>query len=109
MVSFPATSLSKSANIELFEVQWDKLEATEKQTEKTYMPGIIASYYQGILQQIRSEVDLINSLFQHQGIKGEGNEAILRELIPGAISSILASKPPLTSPFFHCATRPLIR
>ena len=45
------------------------------------MPGIITRYYQGILQQIRSEVDLINTLFQHQGIKGEGNEAILRDLV----------------------------
>ena len=45
------------------------------------MPDIISSYYQGILQQVRSEVDLINSLFKHQGIKGEGNEAALRELL----------------------------
>lgn len=45
------------------------------------MPSIIARYYQGILQQVRSEVDLINTLFQHQGIKGEGNETILRDLV----------------------------
>src|SRR2546421_11142416 len=45
------------------------------------MPGIISNYYQGILQQVRSEVDLINSLFKHQGIKGEGNETILRDLL----------------------------
>jgi hypothetical protein len=38
-------------------------------------------YYRGITQQLRSEVDFINSLFHHQGVKGEGNEAVLRDLI----------------------------
>lgn len=45
------------------------------------MSGVLQQYYQGITQQLRSEVDFINSLFEHQGIKGEGNEAILRELL----------------------------
>lgn len=38
-------------------------------------------YYQGITQQLRGEVDFINSIFEHQGVKGEGNETILRDLI----------------------------
>lgn len=45
------------------------------------MRNIFRQYYQGITQQIRSEVDFINSLFEHQGLKGEGNEAALRELL----------------------------
>src|SRR6266852_3018057 len=45
------------------------------------MPDIISQYYQGIVQQLRSEVDSINSLFQHQGVKGSGNESVLRELL----------------------------
>lgn len=45
------------------------------------MPDIISQYYQGIVQQLRSEVDNINNLFHHQGVKGEGNETILRELL----------------------------
>ncbi len=45
------------------------------------MPSIIARYYQGILQQVRSEVDLIKTLFLHQGVKGEGNETVLRDLL----------------------------
>lgn len=45
------------------------------------MSTILKQYYQGITQQLRSEVDFINSLFEHQGLKGEGNEAVLRELL----------------------------
>ena len=45
------------------------------------MPDIISQYYQGIVQQLRSEVDSINSLFQHQGVKGGGNESVLRDLL----------------------------
>jgi hypothetical protein len=43
--------------------------------------SIISKYYQGIYNQIQSEVEFINDLILHQGIKGEGNEAIIRELI----------------------------
>jgi hypothetical protein len=42
---------------------------------------ILHQYYRGITQQLRSEVDFINILFHHQGVKDEGNEAVLRELI----------------------------
>lgn len=45
------------------------------------MTDIISQYYQGIVQQLRSEVDSINSLFQHQGVKGSGNENVLRNLL----------------------------
>lgn len=45
------------------------------------MTNILQQYYQGITQQLRSEVDFINSLFEHQGVKGEGNETVLRDLI----------------------------
>lgn len=38
-------------------------------------------YYRGIVQQLRAEVDSINSLFKHQGIKGDGNETALRDLL----------------------------
>ncbi len=43
--------------------------------------NIIEQYYQGISQQLHAEVNFINTLFHHQGIKGEGNEAVLRELL----------------------------
>jgi hypothetical protein len=43
--------------------------------------NILRQYYQGITQQLRSEVDFINSLFEHQGVKGEGNENVLRDLL----------------------------
>jgi hypothetical protein len=42
---------------------------------------MLDKYYQGILGRIRAEVDAINSLFAHQGLKGEGNENVLRELL----------------------------
>lgn len=45
------------------------------------MSNILRQYYQGITQQLRSEVDFINSLFEHQGVKGEGNETVLRDLV----------------------------
>jgi hypothetical protein len=45
------------------------------------MTNILEQYYRGITQQLRAEVDFINSIFQHQGLKGEGNEGILRELL----------------------------
>lgn len=45
------------------------------------MNNVLNQYYQGITQQLRSEVDFINSLFEHQGVKGAGNENALRNLI----------------------------
>jgi hypothetical protein len=45
------------------------------------MSNILAQYYRGITHQLRSEVDFINTLFQHQGVKGEGNETVLRDLL----------------------------
>jgi uncharacterized protein DUF6602 len=38
-------------------------------------------YYHGVVQQLRAEVDFINDIFDHQGVKGEGNETIIRDLI----------------------------
>jgi len=43
--------------------------------------SLIEQYYQGIAQQLHAEVTFINTLFQHQGVKGTGNEAVLRELL----------------------------
>ncbi len=45
------------------------------------MDNIIEQYYRGISQQLQAEVNFINNLFQHQGVKGEGNESVLRELL----------------------------
>src|SRR2546429_5894837 len=45
------------------------------------MASIIEQYYRGITQQLRSEVNFINSLSKHQGVKGSGNEEILRDLL----------------------------
>jgi len=45
------------------------------------LTNFLVQYYQGIAQRLRSEVDIINELLDHQGLKGEGNEAILRDLI----------------------------
>ena len=52
------------------------------------MTDLLHSYYQGITQQIRAEVDFINILFglgdkheRKEAIKGEGNETVLRDLI----------------------------
>lgn len=41
----------------------------------------ILHYYDGILQRMRAEVDFINAQFQHQGLKGEGNEEALRKVL----------------------------
>ncbi len=43
--------------------------------------NIIEQYYRGISQQLHAEVNFINTLFRHQGLKGEGNEQVLRELL----------------------------
>src|SRR4051812_19681461 len=43
--------------------------------------NILSQYYRGINQQLRSEVDFINSIFLHQGEKGSGNESAMRELV----------------------------
>lgn len=43
--------------------------------------AIIEKYYKGIYRQIQSEVEFINDLFIHQGLKGEGNETLIRELL----------------------------
>jgi hypothetical protein len=45
------------------------------------MSHLLQKYYRGITEQLRSEVDFINSLFQHRGLQGEGNEVVLRDLI----------------------------
>ena len=45
------------------------------------MSNILTTYYHGIAQQLRAEVDFINTLFQHQGVKGAGNEGVLRDLL----------------------------
>ena len=43
--------------------------------------NLLEKYYHGITQQIRGEVDFINSIFDHSGVKGDGNEKILRDLL----------------------------
>lgn len=45
------------------------------------MSNILETYYRGIAQQLRAEVDFINTIFTHQGVKGDGNESILRNLL----------------------------
>ena len=46
------------------------------------MSDFLMKYYEGITQQLRTEVELINSLITtHQGLKGTGNENALRELL----------------------------
>lgn len=42
---------------------------------------ILSQYYKGILGQLNSEVQLINRLFKHNGLKGDGNETAIRDLI----------------------------
>lgn len=44
------------------------------------MPEILLRYYEGIMNSLRGDAT-INGLFEHQGLKGNGNEAILRELL----------------------------
>lgn len=43
--------------------------------------NIILRYYEGILRQLRAEVDDVNALFHHQGVKGAGNEDAQRDLV----------------------------
>ena len=45
------------------------------------MSNFLSQYYRGITTQLRAEVDSIHSLFEHQGVKGEGNETALRNLL----------------------------
>ena len=42
---------------------------------------ILSKYYEGILSQLHGEVDFVNEIFQHQGLKGEGNESAIRNLL----------------------------
>lgn len=42
---------------------------------------ILENYYKGIYDRVQTEVNSINSLFLHQGVKGEGNENVLRNLL----------------------------
>ncbi|MEL0652161.1 DUF6602 domain-containing protein [Algibacter sp. TI.3.09] len=42
---------------------------------------VLSQYYKGILGQLNSEVQLINRLFKHNGMKGDGNESAIRDLI----------------------------
>lgn len=43
--------------------------------------NILETYYQGIFSQLEGEVDFINEIITHPGLKGEGNEAAIRNLI----------------------------
>lgn len=45
------------------------------------MSKILTKYYEGILSQLRGEVDFVNEVFTHEGLKGEGNETAIRDLI----------------------------
>ncbi len=45
------------------------------------MNNILDAYYNGIMLQLQSEVKFINSLFNHQGLKGLGNETIIKDLL----------------------------
>ncbi|MCK8087959.1 DUF6602 domain-containing protein [Vibrio sp. 1CM8B] len=45
------------------------------------MDKLLSPYYQAIAQKIDAEVSDINDLFEHQGVKGEGNENVLVELL----------------------------
>src|SRR5262245_38744602 len=45
------------------------------------MDSVLKAYYRGIAARIRGEVDFINALFRHAGVKGEGNESVLRDLL----------------------------
>lgn len=42
---------------------------------------ILLRYYKGILGQLSSEVQIINKIFEHNGLKGYGNEAVLSNLL----------------------------
>jgi len=39
------------------------------------------NYYQAIMARVESEVHTINGLFEHQGVKGGGNESVLIDLL----------------------------
>jgi hypothetical protein len=43
--------------------------------------NFLEQYYRGITQRLRAEVDFINALFRHPGVKGEGNEKVLRDFL----------------------------
>ena len=43
--------------------------------------SILSEYYKGILGQLKSEVQLMNNIFKHNGLKGEGNESAIRDLL----------------------------
>ncbi|EKO3865884.1 hypothetical protein JFR02_005074 [Vibrio harveyi] len=45
------------------------------------MDKLLSPYYQAIAQSIEAEVSSINNLFHHQGVKGQGNENILENLL----------------------------
>lgn len=45
------------------------------------MKKLAESYYSGISNQLMLEMALINSLFDHQGVKGTGNENVLISLL----------------------------
>ncbi|MFH1523624.1 MAG: DUF6602 domain-containing protein [Chloroflexota bacterium] len=42
---------------------------------------ILSKYYEGIQSQLNVEVNSINKLFHHQGLKGQGNEDAIRNLV----------------------------
>lgn len=42
---------------------------------------VLSQYYKGVLGRLNSEVQLINRLFKHNGLKGDGNESAIRDLI----------------------------
>lgn len=43
--------------------------------------NLLDKYYQAIMSRVESEVYAINGVFEHQGVKGSGNESILIELL----------------------------
>lgn len=45
------------------------------------MDNIIEKYYKGITQILKGEVDFINTIVNHTGIKGTGNEKVLQNLL----------------------------
>ncbi|MCP4594938.1 DUF6602 domain-containing protein [Neptuniibacter sp.] len=42
---------------------------------------VFDSYYQAIMARVESEVHAINGMFDHQGVKGVGNESVLIDLL----------------------------
>lgn len=51
------------------------------------MSKIFEDYYKGIHGKLQSEINYINSIFDHQPTKGAANERLLRELIKKFIPS----------------------